>query len=83
MNTIKLDTVELKGALLIMDSYKGVSKQIKEVEEAMKILENRKTKILEDLKQIKENEDRFVGSLSEKYGDGKIDPNTLDWIKTE
>ena len=42
MNRIKLDVIELKGALLIMDSYKGLSGQIKEIEDAMKILGNKK-----------------------------------------
>ena len=53
------------------------------IEERIKELESESASLIGELESCRDREFRFVSDLSDKYGEGTLDPLTLRWEVTE
>jgi hypothetical protein len=65
----------------LMDNYRKIHDEIGKVENKLKKLSDKQSKLSEMLEQVRENERSFGKDLKEKYGAGKLNTVTLEYIK--
>lgn len=65
------------------DEIHQIDYEIRDLEARMRKLYADKDRIIGQIETNRETESVIMKEMTEKYGDGKIDVLTLDWIKTE
>ena len=75
-------TREEKNVIMeISTEFIDIHREIVTVEETIKRMTERSSELIEKLERCREKERVFVCSLSDKYGDGELDPMNLAWKK--
>jgi predicted nucleic acid-binding Zn-ribbon protein len=74
---------EKEEVLNISQEFVRIHGEIMTVEETIKKMEIRSSELIQELEECRAREKRFSGKLSEKYGEGKLDPMGLKWKKEE
>lgn len=64
------------------DEIHSIENEIKEFEAKMKRLYSEKDRVIGQITANRDTEMVIMKDLSEKYGDGKLDIPTLEWITT-
>jgi hypothetical protein len=64
----------------LMDNYRNIHDNINEVENKLSGLSNEQHMLTDKLETVRNNEKQFGEYLKEKYGPGKLDPVTLEYI---
>jgi hypothetical protein len=77
----KLSRKEKSEILKLSERFIGIHQELFGVEEALKNMSKRSESLLMDLEKCREDERRFINDLSNKYGDGVLDPFSLSWEK--
>jgi hypothetical protein len=73
---IKFNDEELQELKKIQDSYLGVQNNFGQLKMAMFRLEQQEVDLEDKLKAIQENEDKFLNKITDKYGQGTLNPET-------
>jgi hypothetical protein len=63
-----------------MDDYRKIHEQINQVENKLNKLSKKQEKLSVNLDNARLNEKKFGEYLKEKYGPGKLDTMTLEYI---
>jgi len=75
-------TREEKSTIMeISSEFIDIHREIVTVEETIKRMTERSSDLIDKLERCRERERAFVCSLSDKYGDGELDPMNLTWKK--
>jgi hypothetical protein len=80
---INLTEKEKSEILKISKNFVEIHQRIMKVEEKIKELESESASLIGELESCRDNEFRFVSELSDKYGEGNLDPFTLTWMALE
>ena len=72
---------EKKRLLVISKKFINVHQKIYKIEESIKIMKDKSSKLISDLEKCREYEKSFIKDLTQKYGGGSLDPLTLKWKK--
>ena len=80
MKRITLQTEELQDVESIVDKYREIGTKLDFIQSQLKTLDDQKAQLLEVLENIREEETSFLASLEKSYGEGKIDPLTLEYV---
>jgi hypothetical protein len=65
----------------ISSEFIDIHREIVAVEETIKRMTDRSSELIQKLERCREKEREFVCSLSNKYGEGELDPMNLAWKK--
>lgn len=76
---INLNEEEKKKIIEISKNFVEIHQEIMKVEELMKEMESKSSTLIEKLESCRDEEFRFVSELSDKYGNGTLNPLTLSW----
>lgn len=81
----KITKEEEKKAIRIKKEFSKVHDQISSIQEEMGLLNQKAEELIKKLESLRSEESKFVESLSEKYGDGILDPFKMTYktIKNE
>ncbi len=63
----------------ISKNFVEIHQRIMKIEERIKDLESESSVLIGELESCRDREFRFVSELSDKYGEGTLDPLTLRW----
>ena len=77
---IELAKKEKEEVLSISQEFIRIHGEIMTIEETIKI---RSSELIQELEECRRKEKYFSDSLSEKYGEGQLDPMGLKWKKEE
>jgi len=72
---------EKERLLRLSKKFIKVHQEIFKIEESIKIMNERSLKLISDLEKCRESEKSFIKDLTQKYGNGSLDPLTLTWKK--
>jgi hypothetical protein len=72
---------EKERLLRLSKKFINVHQEIFKIEESIKIMNDRSFKLISDLEKCRESEKSFIKDLTQKYGNGSLDPLTLTWKK--
>jgi hypothetical protein len=72
---------EKERLLRLSKKFINVHQEIFKIEESIKIMNERSFKLISDLEKCRESEKSFIKDLTQKYGNGSLDPLTLTWKK--
>lgn len=85
-----LEYAEKQNILDLMENYKKLHEQIsrievtsKEMEKSLHLLHKEKDVVIKGIEDNRENESGIIKGLVEKYGEGRLDLQTFDWIPNE
>tara|TARA_R110000765_G_scaffold124690_2_gene222111 strand:- start:6 stop:257 length:252 start_codon:yes stop_codon:yes gene_type:complete len=73
---IKFTAEEMKEVSSIKSSFEELTFKFGQVELEIQNLELEKSKLREELVLVKANESKTISSITAKYGDGTLDPET-------
>jgi hypothetical protein len=79
----ELTKKEKEEVLNISQEFIRIHGEIMTVEETIKKMEIRSSELIQELEECRAREKSFSENLSEKYGEGKLDPMGLKWKKEE
>ena len=79
----ELSKEEKKSLMLISTEYIDVHREITNVEETIKRMEERSVELIAKLESCRCKERSFIADLGNKYGEGQLDPMNLTWKKEE
>lgn len=80
---IELAKKEKEEVLSISQEFIRIHGEIMTIEETIKKMEIRSSELIQELEECRRKEKYFSDSLSEKYGEGQLDPMGLKWKKEE
>jgi len=81
---INLTSQEREKIMSLSKDFVEIHQEIMKVEETIKEMESRASSLVSKLDSCRNEEFRFVSELSDKYGEGSLNPFTLTWeIKKE
>ena len=82
---VKFTEEELKQVQNIQASYANVQNQFGQLKLAQIRLDSQEVELEDTLKSIQENEQKFLDGITEKYGQGTLNPETgvFTPVKTE
>ncbi len=72
---------EKERLLRLSKKFIKVHQDIFKIEESIKAMQERSCKLIRDLEKCRDAEKDFIKDLSQKYGNGTLDPLTLTWKK--
>jgi uncharacterized Fe-S cluster-containing MiaB family protein len=75
----KLDQKEIESLQSFINKYREIYSDIEKIEKEMIELEKKSGSLLEELEFFREKEKSFLEDLSKKYGEGNLNPLTLNW----
>lgn len=78
---IELSKKEKEEVLGLSQEFIRIHGEIMTVEETIKKMEARSSELIQELNECRTREKLFSDNLSEKYGDGQLDPTGLKWKK--
>ena len=73
---VKFNEEELKQVQSIQNSYIGIQNSFGQVKMAKIRLNKQELGLEESLKKVQEDEQKFLDSITEKYGQGTLNPET-------
>ena len=73
---VKFTEEELKQVQNIQASYQNVQNQFGQLKMAQIRLDNQEIDLENSLKQIQEEEQKFLDGITDKYGQGTLNPDT-------
>ena len=73
---VKFNEEELKQVQSIQNSYIGIQNSFGQVKMAKIRLYKQELGLEESLKKVQEDEQKFLDSITEKYGQGTLNPET-------
>ena len=73
---VKFNEEELKQVQNIQNSYLGIQNSFGQVKMAKIRLNKQELGLEESLKKVQEDEQKFLDSITEKYGQGTLNPET-------
>lgn len=76
---MELTKKEIESILGFSNNYFSLHSQIEKIEKEMQDLEEKASNLIEDLKERREEEKKFMEILALKYGDGRLNPTNLSW----
>ena len=80
----KLNKKEQNEILNLSKRFIDIHSQIVKVEKEIQFLETQSSNLISDLESCREIEREFCQKMTEKYGNGELDPLSMIWkIKTE
>jgi oligoribonuclease NrnB/cAMP/cGMP phosphodiesterase (DHH superfamily) len=80
----KLNKKEQIEIVNLSKRFIDIHSQIVKVEKEIHVLENQSSILISDLEICRETEKEFCRKMSEKYGEGELDPLSMMWkIKSE
>lgn len=79
----ELTKKEKEEVLNISQEFIRIHGEIMTVEETIKKMEIRSSELIQELEECRIREKSFSENLSEKYGEGQLDPMGLKWKKEE
>ena len=89
-NETKFSEEELKNIQNIADTYSSLQTELGNlgvqkilVDERIQAIQKREEEIREEWKKTQLSEQELVKTLSDKYGEGTLDPKTGNFIPTE
>ena len=65
---------EKERLLRLSKKFINVHQEIFKIEESIKIMNERSFKLISDLEKCRESEKSFIKDLTQKYGNGSLDP---------
>lgn len=81
---INLTSQEKEKLMLLSKDFVEIHQGIMKVDETIREMESKASSLISQLDACRNNEFRFVSELSDKYGEGSLNPFTLTWeIKKE
>ncbi len=80
---INLNTKEKEKIMEISKNFVGIHQEIMQVEQTIKEMESKSADLVSKLESCREDEFRLVSELTDKYGEGSLNPFTLTWEKTQ
>lgn len=80
---VDLTKKEKDEVLNISQEFIRIHGEIMTVEEMIKKMEIRSSELIQELDECRGKEKYFSAKLSEKYGEGQLDPTGLKWKKEE
>ena len=80
---VKFTEEELKQVQNIQVSYQNIQNQFGQLKLAQIRLDNQEIDLENSLKQIQEEEQKFLDGITEKYGQGTLNPETGVFIPSE
>ena len=80
MRRIKLESIELASASTIVNKYREAEVELLQIQKTLEELDVQKSDLLSRLEAINEEEMTFFNSLEKKYGKGKLDLLTFEYI---
>jgi len=80
---VKFTEEELKQVQNIQASYANVQNQFGQLKLAQIRLDSQEVELEDTLKSIQENEQKFLDGITEKYGQGTLNPETGVFTPTE
>jgi len=72
----KFTAEEMEAVSSIKTSFEELTFKFGQIELEIQNLELEKTKLREELVSVKANESKTIASITAKYGDGTLDPET-------
>ena len=78
----KLEEKEYNKASEIVQKYRTLEQNFHSVQEELELLDRKKTVLLELLDNIQSEEQFFFDELTSKYGEGKLDLLTFEYVTT-
>lgn len=76
----QLDLEDQLTIAVLMDEYRKIHEQINQVEIKLNKLSKKQEKLSVELDNTRNNEKEFGDYLKEKYGPGKLNTMTLEYI---
>ena len=80
---VNLTKKEKDEVLNISQEFIRIHGEIMTVEGMIKKMETRSSELIKELDECRGKEKYFSAKLSEKYGEGQLDPTGLKWKKEE
>lgn len=80
MKRIKLESTELDSASTIVNKYREAEVELLQIQKNLEELDVQKTNLLSRLEAINEEEITFFNLLEKRYGKGKLDLLTFEYI---
>jgi hypothetical protein len=77
----KLTKKEKSEILKLSKKFIQIHQELFTVEESLKNMSKKSECLLGDLEKCRMEEESFIKSLSNKYGEGILDPFSLSWEK--
>jgi hypothetical protein len=74
---------EKERLLRLSKKFIKVHQDIFKIEDTIKMMQERSLKLIEELDKCRNIEKDFIKDLTQKYGNGSLDPLTLTWNKDE
>lgn len=79
---MKLQETELNEMRNIVEKYSVLQNEFEITQKELEVINKKKDELLKKLDEVHSEELSFFDSLKEKYGEGKIDLNKLEYIKS-
>ena len=80
---VKFTEKELAQVQSIQNDYVSIQNQFGQLKLSQIRLDEREIQLEESLKSIQDNENKFLDSITEKYGQGTLNPETGVFIPSE
>ncbi len=80
---INLSQKEKEKIMEISKNFLEIHQEILHVEKSIKEMEEKSADLISKLESCREEEFRLVSTLSDKYGNGSLNPFTLTWEAVE
>lgn len=74
---------EKERLLRLSKKFIKVHQDIFKIEDAIRTMQERSFRLIDDLEKCRNVEKDFIKDLTQKYGNGSLDPLTLTWKKEE
>lgn len=74
---VELEEEEKEEILFLMSEYKQKSNRLDEIQKKLEELRSEHSNLESELNQTREREKQMIERLSNKYGMGSLDPETL------
>jgi len=78
---LRLTKKEQDSVMKFSSKYISVHNEIIKVEKSIKQLEEKSSNLVKELQDCRDEEKKFMESMSEKYGPGVLNPMNLCWEK--
>jgi len=83
MKRIKLNDEDYKRIGRIVDQYREIEFQLETIQSELEKLDKRKEKLLEKLDKTRESETVFFDDVKDRFGEGKLDLLTFEYVLKE
>lgn len=77
----KLSADDLAAIIEKLTNYKDLHGKIMDLESQLKEMQERKEMLVTELDLARADEEMMMANMAFKYGPGKLDPRTLEWVE--